>query len=130
VFSLGEWERILKNKLRRTIFPMDLSWYSEAYSILHVILCSTDEPVLGAKEGMKQITGLHHFFAAPVASLRDVKPSSGFACRIAPQVHLYRSPGLVRPPRTAMRPMGGVSERLGQYWAFEKEPLEPPRPFA
>ena len=76
MFPLGEWERILKNKLRRTIFPMDMVWYSEAYSILPVIPCSTDEPVLGANEGMKQITGLHHFFVALVVSLRDVRPSA------------------------------------------------------
>jgi hypothetical protein len=73
-FLVKKGARILKNPLRWTIFSMNLNRDSKAYGILHFESGSTDEPVLGADEGMEKIARFHHFLVALVVSLGDVEP--------------------------------------------------------
>jgi hypothetical protein len=74
LFLLRKREGILKNPLRRPIFPMNLNGYSKASGVLHLKSCPANEPVLCADEGMEQIASLHHFLVALIVSLGDIKP--------------------------------------------------------
>ncbi len=56
---------------------MNLNGDSKAHRIVHFEPRSTNEPVLGADEGMKKVARLHHFLVTLVISLGDVKPGSG-----------------------------------------------------
>jgi hypothetical protein len=59
--------------LRKTIFPVNPSRYSEAYGVLQLEACSSDKPILLADESMKKITSLHHFLVALVVFLWNLK---------------------------------------------------------
>jgi hypothetical protein len=71
IFQKGK--RILKNPLRKTIFPMNLNRDSEAHGILYLESCPAGESVLGADKSIKKVASFHHFLVALVVSLGNLK---------------------------------------------------------
>jgi hypothetical protein len=69
-------ERILINPFRNPISPMDQDRYFQAYGILYLEPRPTYESVLGADEGIEQITRLYEFLVPFIIPLGHIKPGS------------------------------------------------------
>jgi hypothetical protein len=66
LFMPLKWERILKNPLGKTIFPVNLNGYSQAHRILHFKPPSANETVLG--DGNTQSLYLRGFRWVPLSA--------------------------------------------------------------
>lgn len=69
---------MLKNPLRKPIFPMEKDRYIQANGILHFELGPTCESVLLADEGVKQVTRLHELLVPLIVPLGHFEPGWNF----------------------------------------------------